>query len=228
MNMLCIDLDGTLEDSRLDMVAVARRLRRRLGLFNRSDEDILPWVNKGMDQLYRACFGDYIQETDRRFNEVKNLYEADYLANVAVETRLYPGIHASLKAMKEFGPIIVVTNKPEQISRRLLEVLGVDQTIQDVIGGDTCSKTKPDPSVLEEAAKRCGLNGLQAASFMIGDTAADIKMGKAFGAKTIWCRWGYADHPGQEPDFVAEEPEQLPDIIQRFLRRSLLEKGARL
>ncbi|WDT80842.1 MAG: hypothetical protein MPW14_03405 [Candidatus Manganitrophus sp.] len=59
--MICLDLDGTLEDSRRDMISVVHRLREALGLPRRTDDAILPWVNKGMEQLYRACFDDYLQ-----------------------------------------------------------------------------------------------------------------------------------------------------------------------
>ncbi|WDT82477.1 MAG: HAD hydrolase-like protein [Candidatus Manganitrophus sp.] len=51
---------------------------------------------------------------------------------------------------------MVVTNKPERISRRLLDLLGIGKFFADVIGGDTCAVTKPDPWVLKEAALCCG------------------------------------------------------------------------
>ena len=216
--MICIDLDGTLEDSRADMVAVVQRVREDLGLSFRSDQDIRPFMNKGMDQLYHSCFEDYIQKSDSLFAEVRERYESDYMAHVAVETQLYPGIKSALQELKDLGSIIVVTNKPERISRRLLEALEVDPYISDVIGGDTLSKTKPDPFVLEAAAIRCGLRGPNDRSFMIGDTGADIKMGGSYGCKTIWCQWGYLDHPGEKPDFIAEKPRQLPEIVRFHLK----------
>jgi len=216
--MICIDLDGTLEDSRADMVAAVQRVREDLRLSFRADWDIRPFVNKGMDRLYRSCFDDYIQKSDSLFAEVRELYESDYMAHVAVETQLYPGIKSALQELKDLGSIIVVTNKPEKISRRLLEALEVDPYLSDVIGGDTLPKTKPDPFVLEEAANRCKFQGPIDRFFMIGDTGADIKMGRAYGCKTIWCQWGYPDHPGEEPDFIAEEPGQLPEIVRFHLK----------
>jgi phosphoglycolate phosphatase len=86
-----------------------------------------------------------------------------------------------------------------------------------VIGGDTLPKTKPDPFVLEAAAHRCGSQKPNDRSFMIGDTDADIKMGRAYGCRTIWCQWGYLDRPGEEPDFIAEKPEDLPRLVKKCL-----------
>lgn len=214
MIMMGIDLDGTIEDSRSDMVAITQRLRRRLGLEDRPNHSIFPWVNKGMDQLYRACFEDYIQEDDARLDEVRSQYERDYLENVAVETKLYPGISMALEELADLGSLVLVTNKPEKISRRLIEALSVDQFIRDVIGGDSISKTKPDPLVLDEAARRCQFHESLGTAFMIGDTTADIQMGKAFGARTIWCAWGYQDQSPEPLDFIAPTPEALPGLIR--------------
>lgn len=90
--LIAIDLDGTIEDSRVDMVASARRVRAALGLPPRPDSALLPYVNAGMDQLYRSCFDDFLAlDPESHYARVRSTYEADYLANVMVETRMYPG-----------------------------------------------------------------------------------------------------------------------------------------
>jgi len=215
VTLIGLDLDGTLEDSRRDMVAVARRVRASLTLPARPDDALLPWVNKGMDQLYRAGFDDFIGTDEARLAEVRRLYEADYFDHVAVETRLYPGIASAVERLSTMGALACVTNKPERISWRLLEVLGVSKFFTTVIGGDTCPKGKPDPMVLEAAARRCGFEKKPARTIMIGDAPADLAMGRAFGAATIWCAWGYAGQPGGErPDWIAHTPDQLPELVR--------------
>lgn len=223
--MICLDLDGTLEDSRSDMISAVHRVRAALQLPRRTDKEILPWVNKGMDPLYRACFDDYLQADERRIEEIRRRYESDYLENVVHETRLYAGIAEVLPKLTKMAPMIVVTNKPERISRRLLESLKIDKYFADVIGGDTCAVAKPDPLVLEEAAWRCGFDPKRGRAVMIGDTAGDIKMGRAFGAKTIWCAWGYVSDPGEQPDLIAPDPAVLPAVVQMIFDRNEVEEG---
>lgn len=217
MNLIGFDLDGTLEDSRADMTAAVHRVRAGFGLAPRSDDAIRPWVNRGMDHLYRACFDDYLAGDEGRLPHVRARYEADYLDHVAHDTRLYPGIAESLKQVAAQGRLSVITNKPERISRRLLEALAVDTLFAAVIGGDTCPSPKPDPGVLREAARRCGFDATHGRAVMIGDTTADITLGRAFGAATIWCAWGYVDRPDQQPDLVAAHPDELPDLVHRAL-----------
>src|SRR3989442_330980 len=117
MRLIGIDLDGTLEDSRDDMVAAARRVRAALGL------------------PPRAAAASLI--------EVRVAYEADYLANVAVDTRLYDGIAGALAELARLGSLCCITNKPERISRQLLAALGVGPLFATVIGGDSCAHAKP-------------------------------------------------------------------------------------
>jgi phosphoglycolate phosphatase len=210
--LIAIDLDGTIEDSRTDMVSAARRVRAALGLPPRPDSALLPHVNAGMDQLYRACFDDFLAVDPEHYGRVRSTYEADYLANVAVETRMYSGMGAALAELSQLGKLACVTNKPEHISRQLLNELGVGQLFTTVVGGDSCEHAKPHPVMLATAAQRCGLlDGHR--SVMIGDTQADIQLGRAYGARTVWCAWGYVESVQDRADTDALTPTDLAKAI---------------
>lgn len=214
LQLIGIDLDGTIEDSRDDMTAAAVRVRAALGLPARADAQLRPHVNGGMDQLYRSCFDDYLAGAAARYQEVRARYEADYLAHVADRTRLYDGMAGALAELASIAPLICITNKPEHISRALLRALGVRELFSSVVGGDSCPQIKPHRVMLETAAIRCGLDPARKLdSCMIGDTQADVQLGRAFGAKTVWCKWGYVSALAEPADRVAEAPQQLPSIV---------------
>ncbi|MCA9525772.1 MAG: HAD-IA family hydrolase [Myxococcales bacterium] len=213
MTLIALDLDGTLEDSRADMVAAIHRVRAALGLPERPDADLEPFVSKGMDTLYLRCFDDFgVADDPGRYARVEAAYENDYLANVAITTRLYPGIRAALRDLSELGTLAVVTNKPERISRALLQALDIAPFFATVIGGDTCAESKPSPLMLATAAAKVGLTHDRAV--MIGDSGGDVVMGRAYGAITIWCAWGYARAITEHPDHVARTPDELAGIVQ--------------
>jgi phosphoglycolate phosphatase len=220
MKLIGLDLDGTLEDSRDDMTAAARRVRAQLGLSVREDAQLRPWVNGGMDQLYRRCFDDYLAQDSgaTRYAQVQQAYDADYLANVAVHTRLYDGIADALAGLSRLGTLACITNKPERISRKLLDELGVGQLFSAVVGGDTCEQAKPHPMMLSAAVERCGFDMARGRAFMIGDTAADMQLARAFGATGVWCAWGYVsalDASAPAPDFSARAPHELLEIVAK-------------
>jgi phosphoglycolate phosphatase len=214
MKLIGIDLDGTIEDSRDDMVAVARRVRAALQLPARADAQLRPHVTAGMDQLYRACFDDYLErDQERRYAQVREAYEADYLANVAVQTRLYDGMAGALQALAQLGALVCVTNKPARISRHLLDTLGVGALFSGVVGGDSGPHIKPHPSMLELAADSCGFERARGQVFMIGDSNADIQLGRAYGARSVWCSWGYATSISESADLHAAAPGELPSLV---------------
>jgi phosphoglycolate phosphatase len=216
-HLIALDLDGTLEDSRDDMVGSVLRVRAGFGLSSRSDEEFRPHVNAGMDHLYKTCFADLLAR-GRAIADVRAAYEADYLAHIADTTRLYPGIAESVAALAELGKLACVTNKPERLTAALLAALAVAQHFSAIIGGDTCAETKPSPIVLAEASRRVGRTGR---AVMIGDSRLDVLCGRSFGAATIWCAWGYAQNPGdQQPDLTARSPGELPGLVRRLLARA--------
>lgn len=213
-HLIATDLDGTLEDSRDDMVAAVLRVRAGFGLSSRSGEEFRPHVSAGMDHLYKTCFADLLA-SGGALADVRAAYEADYLEHIADTTRLYPGIAEALAELAQLGRIACVTNKPERLTAALLEALGVAQHFSAIIGGDTCPESKPSPIVLAEASRRVGRTG---AAVMIGDSRLDVLCGRSFGAATIWCAWGYAASPGDEaPEFTACAPAELPGLVRGML-----------
>jgi phosphoglycolate phosphatase len=218
VTLIALDLDGTLEDSRVDMVGAIVRVRERLGLPARPGAEFRDHVIRGMPHLYAHCFAEHLEGDDgRRLAGIRDAYTAEYSAHIDDTTRLYDGMAEALAALADIGRLALVTNKPEGLSDQLLRALGVRRLFGAVIGGDTCPTAKPTPAPLAEAVARLGGGG---PVFMVGDSAGDIACGSAFGATTIWCQWGYKDDPGpRAPDAIAENPGALPSIIQARLAR---------
>lgn len=211
MTLITLDLDGTLEDSRADMVAAIHRVRAGFGLLPRSDAAVRPWVSKGMDNLYRRCFDELLVQGDARYGEIRAAYEADYLAHVADTTRLYAGVAEVLPRLAARATLACVTNKPEHISRALLATLGVADHFATVVGGDSCSAPKPDPVMLRTAVERTGATG---PVFHCGDSNGDMVLARTFGATSVWCAWGYYDALEEPFDRQATVPSDLLGLVE--------------
>ncbi|MCR5762201.1 MAG: HAD family hydrolase [Treponema sp.] len=59
---------------------------------------------------------------------------------------------ATLKELSKSYSMICVTNNPVQAARKTLQAIGVDGLLPDIIGLDTCKKSKPAKEVLDKAA----------------------------------------------------------------------------
>ena len=152
--LIAFDLDGTLEDSRTDMVAAIQRVRSHFGLSTREANEFRSHVNRGMPHLYEYSFPELL--ADGRHAEVIAAYTADYSEHIAESTRLYDGVEPLLRSLAVNYRLAVVTNKPEALSVRLLEALKVADLFDAIIGGDTAERAKPHPDPLAEAVRRAG------------------------------------------------------------------------
>ncbi len=218
MNIFFIDLDGTIEDSRLDMVAAVEQLRSEWQLPPRPKKELLPFVNRGMTQLYENCFDD----AKKALSDIAQAYEATYAAGIRDQTKMYEGMEQALEKMSELGKIVLVTNKPEKLSQLLLKSLKIDKYFSVVMGGDSCAKCKPDPLPLQVAVGRLGLDDQPGhkwrSAFMIGDSAGDIAVAEAFGIPSVWCSWGYAVEPGAHPpSHRVSTPAELVPLLSQLI-----------
>lgn len=204
--MIALDLDGTLEDSRDDMVAAVHRVRAARDLPPLEDGAIRPNVSRGMPHLYATCLPE--------LDDAPAAYATAYSAGIADSTRLYPGMREALAALP--GPLAVVTNKPEALSALLLEALGVREMFSAIVGGDSCAEAKPSPVMLQEAVERCGGGPI----VMVGDSGGDIRMARAYGCPVVWAGWGYYDTAPGQPDATASEPSDLPGVVRALLASS--------
>ncbi len=218
--VIALDLDGTLEDSREDMVASVGRVRAAFDLPARPGAEFREHVNRGMPHLYRVCFEELLADPETHVR-AQRAYVEDYTAHIADTTRLYDGMAAALEQLSALGSLAIVTNKPEGLSDRLLHALGVREHFAVVIGGDSCAEPKPSPVPLHSAAQRIRGESSAGPLFMIGDSAGDVRCGLAAGATVIWCAWGYKDSPGEQtPHATARMPGELPGLVTEALARA--------
>lgn len=210
-DLIIFDLDGTIEDSRLDMSLSVNRVRRIYQLPELSLDAIQSLVNKGMDFLYRNCFPELIKNNSIPKDLIFK-YEMDYGEHIVDHTKLYEGIDIVIKTLSEKYILFVYTNKPEKLSRLLLKKLGLLDYFTKIIGGDSFKQSKPSPEPILSTLQ--DINFKPSEIYVIGDTEGDIQTAKNLNGKAIWCKWGYANKtPNITPDFIANKPLDLLEIL---------------
>jgi HAD superfamily hydrolase (TIGR01549 family) len=94
-----------------------------------------------------TCFGIPIQENiewrKTLFSPEKYLHKDEKLIR-------------ALTDLARTKRLVCVTNNPVDPARRTLKALGIDTIIPDIIGLDTCGKSKPDRKPFELAAQTAG------------------------------------------------------------------------
>jgi phosphoglycolate phosphatase len=189
---IVFDLDGTLVDTAPDLTNALNDVLTRRGHAPVSLETIRQCVGHGArimieEALRRASAED---DVDRMLAEFLLHYEA----NIAAESRPFPGAVAALERFAAQGAILAIcTNKREQLSRRLLQELEIDRYFSAIAGRDTFAMSKPDPGHLTGAIALAG--GDPTRAVMIGDSEVDLRTATAAGIPIILVSFGYATSP---------------------------------
>jgi phosphoglycolate phosphatase len=141
-----------------------------------------------------------------------------YAANIAGESRAYPGLVGFLERCRAEGLALgVCTNKLESLSNRLLEALGLRRYFGAVVGPDTIGIAKPDPRPYFETLKRLGRP--QVRSVLIGDSETDILTARAAGVPVIAVPFGYTPRPVADlgPDRVVAHFDDMWEAVADLL-----------
>ena len=189
MRAFLFDLDGTLIDSKLDLVNSVNFMLLEM------QREVLPlatvasYIGHGAPRLVADALGPDTAEADRKRG--LEIFLAYYNEHNLDATRAYPGVREGLEALQD-RPMAVLTNKPARMSVEILEALGLLKYFRAVYGGDTFEKKKPDPAGALAILKKLGVDPRESA--MVGDSDVDIKTARNAGMFAIGVSYGFGQH----------------------------------
>ena len=210
--LVVFDLDGTLIDSSRDLAAALNQALDRLhpGTPALSVEEVRGMIGDGALKLItRALRAMGLEDAPQ---DALPVFLDCYRGRLLEETRLYPGVSEMLEALAS-RHLAVLTNKPGDFSRTILEGLGVARFFRRVYGGGDLPAKKPDPIGLHRLLADAGVAADRAV--MVGDSAIDVRTGRAAGVRTIGVRYGFdLDGLRQEPpDMFVDDARELIALV---------------
>ena len=217
--MILIDVDGTLVDSVPDLAFCVDAMMERLGRPVHGEAEVRNWVGNGVERLVRrALIGQLEGEPEEAdFERAYPIFLELYRENTSKRSVLYPGIREGLDYLVAAGyPLGCVTNKAAQFTEPLLRDLGVRDTFEIVISGDTLPLKKPDPMPLLHAAEHFGVAPNDA--LMIGDSVSDVKAARAAGFGILCMSYGYnhgVDIREARPDAVIDSLVEIQGLLEQ-------------
>ena len=205
ISYLLFDLDGTLVDSVPDLTTALNLLRAELDCSPLLKKQVSHMVGDGVGILVKRAMGDNLYHP-AQIDRFMQLYSEHLLDH----TRCYPGIE-ELLARHPADEMAIVTNKPYQLTLKLLEGLNLINSFKIIVGGDSYTEKKPHPLPVIKALE--GLSADPKHAVMIGDHHTDLYAGHGAGAATCFCAYGMGHTDGLTTDFYAEQPT---DLLQLF------------
>ena len=219
--LLIFDLDGTLIDSKQDLVISVNATLAEFKMPPLPDRIVQSYVGNGSAVLIRRAMGDEMPQgvVDEAHKFFLQYYRKHSLAN----TRLYDGIEEALSELSDGGHrMAVLTNKPVKISFDILAGLKVGQHFFRTYGGDSLPNKKPDPvgivQLMREAEESADT------TLMIGDSGVDVQTARNANVKSCGVAWGFQPEAFNTlpPDFVISEPRELVGELAGLVAGGLL------
>jgi len=210
------DLDGTLIDSAGDITRVVNLTFAEIGRSALAESDIRGMVGDGTMKMLRAALaatGGEVAEATTKL--IHDRFLDIYFEEAARPSVAYDGMVETLAALAAVGyKLGVCTNKPERITHRVLDVMGVAPYMSAVAGGDTLDVRKPDGRHLTWVIDRLG----GGRAVMVGDGGNDVLVARAAGAASILFSYGYPKGSVHDlgADAVLDRFADLPAAISRL------------
>ena len=217
VRLLVFDLDGTLIDSRLDLVHSVNAMLRHIGRPELDGDVIASYVGDGAPVLVRRALSDTDDEELSR--SALEYFLGYYRLHKLDHTTVYEGIPETLAGLARPSngvqrQMAILTNKPVNASRDIVRALGLGDFFVSVYGGNSFTTKKPDPLGVRTILQETGVAAEEA--LMIGDSSVDVLTGRNAGLWTCGVAYGFAPHTLEEvaPDVVVETPRELGELLR--------------
>jgi phosphoglycolate phosphatase len=213
------DLDGTLVDSRADLVTSANDMLTSFGAAPLPQDAIAGFVGDGAKMLVaRSLKAAGVPPGDlgialERFLEIYN-------GRLLESTKPYAGIPELIDDVVDLGVRLgVITNKPEAPTLKILDAFNLSMAFCWVIGGDGKFPRKPDPSSLNWLMADAGADPSR--TLYIGDSQIDTDTARAAGTRFCLANFGFGQVRGPVEllpgEFSANSAREILPVIEGLL-----------
>src|SRR3979490_2735985 len=211
---LIFDLDGTLIDSRRDLIRSVNATLGELGREQLHEDTVSGYIGHGAAQLVSQALGNRATEPER---ERALKFFLDYYEEHKLDsTCAYPGVPEALEHLAAF-PMAILTNKPVRVSARILEGLGLAKYFRAVYGGDSFETRKPDPQGAQTILREFG--AAPAEAMLVGDSEIDRQAARNGGALAAAVNYGFGTHDrAAHPADVYLD--RLTELVALFAKRA--------
>jgi len=208
------DLDGTLLDTLQDLGDSMNRLMEHHGWPLHPPSAYKMFVGNGAHKLIERAVPQEAR-TKEMLEQCYLEFIEDYRQNWAVKTAPYDGIPQLLQELHRQGiTMSVLSNKIHDFTVRCVEQFLPAEYFRLILGERPGIPRKPDPAGALEIVEKTGIPADQ--TVYVGDTAIDMKTGRAAGMLTTGVLWGFRQREELEEngsDHIIAKPEELLEVI---------------
>ena len=215
IRLIIFDFDGTLSDTRRNIVTTMQMTIAELGLPSRSNSECVSTIGL---PLY-GCFEALYPNTDKGIiQKCTDTYRRIFQENLrTIKPQTFPKVVETLSALKEQGLTLAIASSRSHASLvELTQDLGISDVISYLIGADDVEKAKPNPEPVLNVLAALGNEASE--TLVVGDMNVDILMGVNAGAKTCGVTYGNGTKKELEEaraDYIIDSIDKLIGIVEK-------------
>ena len=213
IKLIIFDFDGTLGDTRANIIMTMQETMRVLGYPVAGEEAIAATIGLTLEDGFRELFPGLTERDILRCADVyRDLFEKNRRKMIPT---LFPHVKETLNLLKESGYILSVASSRQSVSLRgFLHDMSVEDCISYILGADNVEKSKPDSEPVLKTLRELGIPAEE--SLVVGDMPVDIIMGLRAGAATCGVTYGNSsrdDLVEAGAGYIIEDISELPGLL---------------
>jgi len=189
---IIFDLDGTLIDSKRDLIHSVNAMLDEMRRPQLAAEVISGYIGHGAPQLVARALGG--AATQEELKHGLQFFLSYYEEHKMDNTCAYPGVPETLSLLRGV-PMAVLTNKPVRISVRILQALGLARSFRAIYGGNSFDTKKPHPLGAQTILRELGIGAGEA--LLVGDSEVDVQTARNAGTQAAAVTYGFGVHDRQ-------------------------------
>ena len=212
--VIIFDFDGTLCDTRSNIIIAFRATMEHLGLEMRDEETCGATIGLTLRDGFKSMYPDF---DDAKIDNCVDTYRQIFAERrKELMPDLFPGVKETLAELRKRGyRMTIATSRLTDSLMLFMRHHGIDHYFEYAVGSDSVTHHKPHP---EPALKTlAALNIAPSEAIMVGDMPVDIAMAHNAGIRAIGVDYGNATREeleAAEADWIVDSITKILEIIK--------------
>ena len=211
--LIIFDFDGTLGDTKRNIVTTMQMTIAELHLPNRSEEECAATIGLPLAGCFRTLFPDIQDELIPRCAETYRRFFNENLKTIHPEA--FPAVVETLSILHQKGFVLTIASSRSRNSlMELTRNMGIANYISFILGADDVKEAKPNPEPVLKTLAEMSFDAAE--TLVVGDMAVDIQMGANAGAMTCGVTYGNGTKRELEKagaDYIINSIDELIGIM---------------
>ena len=209
-DLIIFDLDGTLIDSKVDLVNSVNFTRKQLNLNPLPDEIIFSYIGDGVQKLIQRAVSEARNKSV--FSRALNIFLSHYRDHLLDYTMVYPGVLEVLTKL-DHKVLGVLTNKPLESTLAILTGLNIKERFCFIYAGNSFRQKKPHPVGINKILNETKIPRHR--TLMVGDSYIDMETGQNARVSTCGVTYGLTGNTlsSCKPQFLIDDIKKLIPIV---------------